>query len=202
MGNIGRVRQNTILRHLFIGIQAFILPHLLQVDGVQHHYIQVNILPFIRSTRGLIPPGPLRYVLPASSKSMFVFQVFRARVQSNTNLPINRQWYRNASQTTPRCLPVSNAQCSLLVSVNRFPPQTSPGSGRWNATGRRKCPPSEITPSLPCLQSKHITTRSVTYFYLAQQLTYQALPRQAGSTPNSPQDRGTRENLSARSETI
>ena len=77
----------------------------------------------------------------------------------------------------PHCLPGSNMRCFPLTSRNIYPPQTLPDGGSWNATGCRKISPSENTPSLPPLQSKHTPMRSMMYLCVARWLTYRALLR-------------------------
>ena len=85
------------------------------------------------------------------------------------------QCYCDMIQSNPHWLPGINTRCSPLASVNRYPPQTSPISRRWNATGSRKRPPYKITPSLTRLLSKHSTTLSKTSLCVERWLTHSAL---------------------------
>ena len=88
-------------------------------------------------------------ILPTSSESLAVFQVFKATFQLDTNIPgksVMASWCESNNATSP-----TGEQCAMfyLDVGNICPPWTSPSGGRWNATGDCKRLPSENTHSFP-----------------------------------------------------
>ena len=144
MDNIDGVIQSRSLPHLFKGDQSFILPLLLQGDGIQHYNVKVKSFPLFKQhgVWDILYLSAVSSLLPESSD---------ATVQLETNVygKATMALQCNSNNVTYP----TGKQCAFfpLASGNRCPPRTSPRGRRCNATRRHKRPSSEITPFLPSL---------------------------------------------------